>query len=47
MNTLSTLHRPRATALVVALALSFGPGGLLPLGAAWAEPPSPEQASRE
>ena len=33
MNTLSTLHRPRATALLVALAMSFGPGGVLPLGA--------------
>ncbi|HYR26160.1 MAG TPA: secretin N-terminal domain-containing protein, partial [Aquabacterium sp.] len=36
-NTL-VLTRPRATALVVALALTFGPGGLLPAGLALAAP---------
>jgi len=38
MKTLHTLQPRRVTALMVALALSFGPGGMLPLpiGQAWA-----------
>ncbi len=38
MKTHPLLTRPRATALVMALALSFGPGGFLPVGLAWAAP---------
>ncbi|MFT3858958.1 MAG: type II secretion system secretin GspD [Aquabacterium sp.] len=34
------LNRPRATSLFVALAVAFGPGGLLPLGMAHAAPPA-------
>jgi general secretion pathway protein D len=38
MKTHPLLTRPRATALVMAMALTFGPGGLLPLGLAMAAP---------
>lgn len=38
MKTLSPFNRPRATALMVALALTFGPGGVLPMGLALAAP---------
>lgn len=38
MKTHPLLTRPRAGALAVALALTFGPGGLLPLGLALAAP---------
>jgi general secretion pathway protein D len=38
MKTLSPFTRPRATAFMVALALTFGPGGLLPVGLALAAP---------
>jgi general secretion pathway protein D len=40
MKTNPLLTRPRATALVVALALTAGPGGLLPIGLAMAAPAS-------
>ncbi len=38
MKTHHLLTRPRATALVMALALTFGPDGLLPMGLAFAAP---------
>ncbi|MDO9236320.1 MAG: type II secretion system secretin GspD [Aquabacterium sp.] len=38
MKTHPLLTRPRATALAVAMALTIGPGGLLPLGLAMAAP---------
>ncbi|MBI3382162.1 MAG: type II secretion system secretin GspD [Aquabacterium sp.] len=45
MKTHPLLTRPRAGALAVALALTFGPGGLLPLGLALAAPPAPRKAA--
>ncbi|MGC4061173.1 MAG: type II secretion system secretin GspD [Aquabacterium sp.] len=44
MKTNPLLTRPRATALVVALALTAGPGGLLPIGLAMAAPPASRHA---
>ena len=40
MKTLPQLQRPRASALMVALALTFGPGGVLPGMQAWAAKPA-------
>ena len=45
MKTNPLLTRPRATALVVALALTAGPGGLLPLGLALAAPPASKKGA--
>lgn len=44
MKTHPKLTRPRATALIVAMALTFGPGGLLPIGMAIAAPAAPKKA---
>ena len=45
MKTHPLLTRPRATALLVALALTMGPGGLLPMGLAMAAPAAPKKAA--
>ncbi len=45
MKTHPLLTRPRAGALAVALALTFGPGGLLPVGLALAAPPAARKAA--
>jgi general secretion pathway protein D len=45
MKTNPLLTRPRATALVVALALTAGPGGLLPIGLAMAATPASKKAA--
>lgn len=45
MKTHPLLTRPRATALCVAMALTLGPGGLLPLGLAMAAPPVSKKAA--
>ncbi|WP_290642805.1 type II secretion system secretin GspD [Aquabacterium sp.] len=44
MKTHPKLTRPRATALMVAVALTFGPGGLLPIGMAVAAPAASKKA---
>ncbi|HEX5354980.1 MAG TPA: type II secretion system secretin GspD [Aquabacterium sp.] len=43
MKTHPKLTRPRATALIVAMALTFGPGGLLPIGMAVAATAAPKK----
>jgi general secretion pathway protein D len=45
MKTHPLLTRPRAVALTVAMALAFGPGGLLPVGLAVAAPATPRKAA--
>jgi general secretion pathway protein D len=45
MKTHPKLIRPRASALMVAMALTFGPGGLLPIGMAEAATPRSKKAA--
>jgi len=45
MKILPTLQRPRATALMVALAMVIGPAGLLPASNAWAAKKTQKQAA--
>ncbi len=45
MKTHPLLTRPRACALAVAMSLTFGPGGLLPMGLAVAAPAVPRKAA--